>query len=149
MINRRKPPIEDRFWELVSVAGEDECWNWKGYRTPKGYGQLPVAHKHNFAHRLAFELKHRPLNPGEVVCHKCDNPSCCNPKHLFAGTQLDNIRDRDIKGRSAKGAKNANFGKVGILHPGYGHVVTEEHKKAISIAQTKRHASNREKCKNV
>ena len=133
-----KPPIETRFWDLVEIKSENECWEWKGYRTVKGYGQLPVVHKHNFAHRLAFELDGGIIKPGEVVCHTCDNPPCCNPKHLFSGTQFDNIRDRDKKGRTATGKKNGNFGKFGKLHPGYGHKVTESHKLAISIAQKQR-----------
>jgi hypothetical protein len=54
------------------------------------------------AHRVAFELFHRPLLGRELVCHRCDNPPCCNPHHLFAGTHLDNTHDCISKGRMRK-----------------------------------------------
>lgn len=125
-------PVEERFWSLVSVGPPDVCWEWLGYKTKKGYGQLPVMHPHRRAHRMAFELSGGRLKPGEVVLHRCDNPPCCNPRHLFAGTQLDNVRDRQSKGRQAKGESSGNFGKFGAEHPAFGSIRSEEHRKAIA-----------------
>ncbi len=82
---------------------------WKGYKRPGGYGEAYFGSKPNreriLAHRLAYEVERG--DPGDrLVCHSCDNPSCVNPRHLFLGTIQDNIRDRDIKGRQARGERN-------------------------------------------
>lgn len=83
-------------------AGPDGCWVWTGPRTPRGYGR----HGRQYAHRMAMEAQlARALSAAEFVCHHCDNASCVNPAHLFVGTGLDNIRDRDSKGRQARGEK--------------------------------------------
>lgn len=99
-----------RFWDKVYVSDKEVCWNWKA-NTIKGYGMFCVSGFKIRAHRIAYYLgtKADPLDM--VVCHSCDNPSCCNPNHLFAGTQLDNIRDRVLKGRtkSQAGLKNGAY----------------------------------------
>lgn len=128
-------PIEERFWKLVGVGDPEECWEWLGYKSKKGYGQLPVAFRHRRAHRTAFELSGGRLEEGEVVCHTCDNPGCCNPKHLFAGTQIDNVNDRHKKNRDAKGATAGNFGKYGNAHPAFGSKRTEAHRAAIAASK--------------
>jgi hypothetical protein len=72
-----------------------------GCRTPEGYGKLCWQGKQDrYAHRVAYQLAHGPIPDGRFVCHACDNPSCCNPRHLWLGTPLDNIQDRDRKGRN-------------------------------------------------
>lgn len=94
-----------------SSAGVDECWPWMGTLTVKGYGQLSYGRGASVrAHRLAHYLAtgEQPEN----VCHRCDNPPCCNPSHLFSGTYADNQHDKGAKGRAARGAANGGGGKL-------------------------------------
>lgn len=94
-----------RFWLLVDKRGPDECWPWAGgARSHNGYGEYGHASRGKVrAHRVAYELTHGPIPDGLSICHHCDNPPCCNPAHLFAGTTLDNARDRAQKGRGKGG----------------------------------------------
>jgi hypothetical protein len=94
------------FWARVQIAGPDECWLWNGGRSDKGYGQVKWAgRKQEGSHRVAFFLSGGYLPEGLSVCHTCDNPPCCNPTHLFAGTQQINVADCVGKGRNARGEK--------------------------------------------
>lgn len=113
----------DRFWSKVQIGSKDACWNWMGGKHRKGYGHY--SEKQNgkqinyYAHRLAFSLWPGNEFPiGLVVMHKCDNPSCCNPFHLSAGTQLENMADMRIKGRSAKGQKHWTAKNPGAITKG-------------------------------
>lgn len=88
-----------RFWRRVDVRGPDECWNFKG-SVKNGYGWYvaKLVGKEYRPHRIAFELTFgQPSKP--FICHHCDNPSCCNPFHLFPGTYQDNFNDMVSKGR--------------------------------------------------
>jgi hypothetical protein len=85
-----------KFWDNIALD-DSGCWIWQGVRNEQGYGRLGSM----FAHRLAWELEHDESIPsGKVICHRCDNPSCVNPSHLFLGNQQDNVKDRQRKGRS-------------------------------------------------
>jgi hypothetical protein len=93
--------IESRFWAKVDERGPDECWEWKAGINRYGYGKFKAPHRREVtAHRMVWMLSHgREIPDGQCVLHRCDNRSCVNPAHLSLGTQLDNIRDRDRKGR--------------------------------------------------
>lgn len=89
-----------RFWDKVAKGSLDACWPWTGYVTPPwGYGQFGLRYKLYLAHRVAWALTHRTSPDGLVIRHECDNPKCCNPAHLVAGTQMENVRDMIKKGR--------------------------------------------------
>lgn len=97
---RRAVALVDRFWPKVKVGAKDECWPWiAGAKTHWGYGRINVGGKAMHANRVAYELTHGPVPDGMFVCHRCDNPSCCNPAHLWLGTGLENTQDMDRKGR--------------------------------------------------
>lgn len=92
----KEKTLAERFWEKVDKSGA--CWEWKGSRDSRGYGSLKVGSKMVKAHRTSWEMHRGPLT-GEHVLHKCDNPSCVNPDHLFIGTHTDNMQDMKQKGR--------------------------------------------------
>lgn len=75
------------------------CWLWSGSRQRTGYGGLSHARKRLLAHRVSYELHTGPIPAGFCILHACDNPPCVNPRHLLLGTQRENVRDRDRKGR--------------------------------------------------
>jgi len=111
-------PIK-RFWSKVDKRGDDECWNWLGYKDKDGYGTFnPTSKKLIKAHRFAYTLTYGEIKSGQCICHKCDNPPCCNPEHLFIGTFTDNDADRDKKGRQAYGERSGrtNFTTNDIIH---------------------------------
>lgn len=85
-----------------------ECIEWTGCRDRFGYGMRKVNGKVRRLHLIAFEEANGPIPEGMVVRHKCDNPSCYNPAHLELGTRADNNRDRDVRGRTAKGVRHGS-----------------------------------------
>lgn len=89
---------EQRFWQRIIKNSSDECWQWDGCKNAFGYGTIRAEGKTFLAHRFSFKLAHGKLPNGLCICHTCDNPECCNPKHLFAATHDDNMKDRKRKG---------------------------------------------------
>ena len=83
----------DNFWAKVDVRGEDECWEWTGYKDGKGYGQFRIGKKIYSVHRIAYILHYGSITEGLLVCHTCDNPWCCNFNHLWLGTNEENMKD--------------------------------------------------------
>ena len=97
-----KPALE-RFEEKYLVDTATGCWNWIGSSCVTGYGQLFFNGKLMRAHRFSYQQFVGPLLDNKYVLHKCDNPACVNPEHLFLGTQQDNMSDKCIKGRQPFG----------------------------------------------
>jgi hypothetical protein len=91
--------LEERFW--LKARKTDGCWSWAG-RLRQGYGQIAVNGKTVSASRASWVIHFGDIPAGMLVCHKCDNPECANPEHLFLGTQKANAEDMVKKGRSGK-----------------------------------------------
>lgn len=99
-----KIPLEIRFWHYVDKRGDDECWPWlgtfSGKPPQKNYGSIYVDGRSRRATQVSWEICHGvPFPPGKMACHKCDNPPCVNPRHIWPGTMSENIRDSIAKGR--------------------------------------------------
>lgn len=119
-MNKWQRPIAERFWEKVSFS--EGCWEWQGAVFDRGYGVFRAHGKNIRAHKYSYAMKNGQIPDGMFVCHKCDNPRCVRPEHLFLGTPADNVKDMMAKGRARfPGAKNPrrkerhHFAKLGEL----------------------------------
>jgi hypothetical protein len=98
-----RPSLHERFVKHIRGAA-DGCIVWVGHRLPTGYGLMTIrvqsgVYRRRYAHRMAWELFVGQIPPGLFVLHRCDNPPCVKPEHLFLGTQADNLQDASSKGR--------------------------------------------------
>lgn len=104
----------DQIWKKVDRRSENQCWNWIGWMTESGYGRTEINGVSYYAHRVIYDL----VNPGEItlltpkdkkghgfVLHKCDNPGCCNPNHLYVGNQKQNVQDAIDRNRRWRNGK--------------------------------------------
>ncbi len=95
------------FW-----MNSDACWEWMRAQSGRGYGVLSFFKRNQYVHRISYRLFIGEIPNGMLVCHRCDNPRCFNPSHLFLGSYKDNIADMDAKGRRVSapvgGRKNPN-----------------------------------------
>lgn len=100
----------NRFWSKVSQSSGDNCWLWLASTNREGYGYFYFNYAMFKAHRVSWIIAYGDIAPGMLILHRCDNPSCVNPSHLFSGTNQDNTNDKKAKGREHHpvGAKNPN-----------------------------------------
>lgn len=117
---------EEKFWHKVEKTAK--CWIWTGYKNKKGYGTFyKITEKQTVrAHRFSYELHKGKFNKKLLICHKCDNPSCVNPEHLFLGTAKDNTNDCIKKGRFTQKNYNSMANKT---HCKQGHKFTKTNTK--------------------
>lgn len=100
-----------RFFSYIHIPDNlDDCWEWQSSINQKGYGRFAVGGRKYrstvSAHRAMWEIVYGAINTDLYVLHKCDNPSCCNPTHLFLGTNQQNMDDKVAKGRQSRGVRN-------------------------------------------
>jgi len=115
-----KNSMEERFLTFINKK-ENGCWEWNRYLDKDGYGQFKPNKKSNpkRAHRFSYELYVGKIPKGLFVCHKCDNPSCVNPEHLFIGTNKDNVRDMILKNRKPRVVNKKQYFEIKKLHTKY------------------------------
>jgi hypothetical protein len=102
-------PTVSRFLAKVIIPqNPEDCWGWKLCKDKKGYALFSIKTKSIKAHRLSYQLFNGEIPAGMCVCHSCDNPSCTNPRHLWLGTNADNLRDMIAKGRANKAKGESN-----------------------------------------
>lgn len=93
--------LEARFWAKVDVRGADECWKWRGATDREGYGVIKVVTRCRRAtHVLRFITTGETMSSGEEMCHRCDNPICVNPRHLYVGTNASNMAEKKQRRRA-------------------------------------------------
>lgn len=112
--NKVRPliPAEDRFWQKVNKDGPNGCWVWIAANDGRGYGQLRVNGRALKAHRISYEMRYGSIPEGLEIAHRCDNPSCVNPDHLFAATHQENMQDSIDKGRASMPPPNQVEGET-------------------------------------
>ncbi len=139
----RKSAI-DRFMDYIdwsACAAGHTCWEWTGEKMRRGYGRLSFEGKRQLASHFSYEYFHKIKIPnGMCICHKCDNPGCVNPQHLFLGTQKDNIQDAVKKNRvdrthKAKGemAGNSKLTNIQVIS------IRKEYKKGNGVVLAKKY----------
>jgi hypothetical protein len=123
--------VAARLHRRLALDAATGCLSWTGYRNSKGYGTINVGGTPRYAHRVAWELANGPLPGGKCVLHRCDNPSCCNPRHLFLGSRADNNADMREKGRARQGIRNAEKSICKHGHPLTGANVRERNGRRV------------------
>lgn len=124
-----------RFWKFVNIEGKDDCWIWFGAKDKDGYGRMSFIRnkkKQMFrANRLAYFISNPDENTDLIVRHACNNPSCCNPKHLILGSYSDNAQDRVKSGRNYKGLNQEQIKIIRSTHLNLECVSSDETRKVL------------------
>lgn len=107
--------VLQRFEQKYIPEPNSGCWLWIGAITPFGYGKIYVDGKYEYSHRLSYRLNIGEINKDEFVCHKCDNPYCVNPDHLFTGLAKDNTKDMLSKKRHKFGEKDSKLKESQVI----------------------------------
>ena len=102
--NKSRYNSPQNVWDKIDVRTPNECWLFFGKSLIKGYGIFWINHDGILAHRHVYDICYGVKNPKSKICHACDTPLCCNPLHLFEGTQLDNVQDMVSKNRMPRGS---------------------------------------------
>ena len=129
-----------------NTVESDGCWEWTAYRNALGYGVIRYAKKTWLAHRLSYTARVGAIPTGILVCHRCDNPACIRPDHLVLGTDLDNNRDMQWRGRANKSRGVGHLGSkltedevraIRAENPIYGYAIAlaEQYKVSVSAIQ--------------
>lgn len=96
----------ERMAEKIIQEPNSGCWIWSRGKDKDGYGKVKIDGRSLRAHRVTWEYVNGPIPEGMLLCHRCDNPSCVNPDHLFLGCHKNNHEDRGAKGRTARGERH-------------------------------------------
>lgn len=107
-----KSTLKEVVMRYASPEPNTGCWLWMGCLDKAGYGKLAHAGRNLAAHRASYEAFVGPIPDGLLILHRCDNPICCNPEHLRAGTQDENMKDCCSKGRKAKKLTHSQVAKI-------------------------------------
>ena len=126
------PAQIEKFWHLVDVRGPDDCWPWLGSLRgdpPQNYGRIMFSYVLYPSHRVAYALfTGEEIPPSLDGLHTCDNPPCCNPRHIFPGTDKTNMEDKVLKGRAATGIRNGKYTHPEKIQRGDQHYMRNGHR---------------------
>lgn len=120
---------ENSFWEKVDKKDKDDCWEWKSWVAPNGYGQFNLDGTTVYAHRLSWMLLYGEIPYKANILHACDNRKCCNPNHLYKGTQSDNMNDREQRNPGSNShTASLKEGEIWLIRKLHIHTTCSRHK---------------------